>query len=411
MKILMFRPSYYPEISGGTHLGMDLVEDIINAGHEVILVTPSPWRTDKETRLKYKNKKVETQYNGRLTIYRVYVSANEKSIFSRALRMLFLTLGMLIRAWKVKGIDLLMSHSMPVFIGPTSVLFARFKKVPVLYLENDVASESLISTGVVQKGLKKKVLYSFGKILEKISLKGSNFTITISDLFRKRNIESGLSKEKIGVIYNWIDTEKIFPISRDDNYLFDRLNLNRDMFYVTYCGNIGLPQNLEIFIDAAKDLQHIKEIQFVIIGNGVRKEAIRGYIEDSKTTNIKLFPLQPLEEAASVYSIGDVGIVIGKKGTSKNGFPSKTWTMMAAGQAIISCFDLDSELSKCISDGKCGIPVQPDSSDELKEAILEMYNNREFTEQCKVNSREYVTQNYSRKIATKKYLEVIERLK
>ena len=40
MKVIMMRPSYRPEISGGTHLAIDLVEDLKKAGHEVELVTP-----------------------------------------------------------------------------------------------------------------------------------------------------------------------------------------------------------------------------------------------------------------------------------------------------------------------------------------------------------------------------------
>ena len=40
MKVLMLRPSYRPEISGGTHLAIDLVTDFIKAGHEVEVITP-----------------------------------------------------------------------------------------------------------------------------------------------------------------------------------------------------------------------------------------------------------------------------------------------------------------------------------------------------------------------------------
>ncbi|RID84733.1 glycosyltransferase WbuB [Peribacillus asahii] len=410
MKILMFRPSYYPEISGGTHLGMDLIADLIDAGHEVVLVTPAPWRVSEEIKLKYRNMKIEKQYNGKLVIHRVYVSANEKSLTSRAIRMLLLTLGMSFRALKEKKVDIIMSHSMPVFIGPISVLIKKLKRVPLLYLESDVVSESIISTGIAKEGLKKKLLYSLGKTLEKVSLKGSQYIITVSELFRRRNIDTGISKDKIEVIYNWIDTDKVVPIPRRDNILFDRFKLDRNKFFVTYCGNLGLPQNVEILVDAAKDLEHIKDLEFVIIGGGVRKEEIEQYIVDSNASNIKFFPLQPLEEVSYVYSLGDVGIVLGKKGTSKNGFPSKTWTMMATGQAIISCFDLDSELSASVIEGECGIAIEPDSGEKLKQAILEMYNNKQYTQKCGLNSRRYVNEKYSRIIATKKYINALEKV-
>jgi colanic acid biosynthesis glycosyl transferase WcaI len=410
MKILMFRPSHYPEITGGTHLGIDLIDDVIHAGHEVVLITPAPWRVSEEIKNKYKNIKTEVQYEGKLTVRRVYVSANENSIFSRAIRMFLLTIGMAIKALQEKNVDVIMSHSMPVFIGPTSVFLSKIKKIPLLYLESDVVSESLISTGIIKKGLKRKLMFSLGKFLENISLKGSDYIITVSNLFRKRNIQNGIAESKIEVIHNWIDTNKVKPVNRMDNFIFDRFNLSREKFYVTYCGNLGLPQNVEILIDAAKELEYIEDIEIIIFGNGVRRDFIEDYIARLNVKNVKLFPLQPLEEVSNVYSLGNVGVVIGRSGTSKNGFPSKTWTMMAAGQAIISCFDLDSELSQAVKEGKCGIALGPDNSEALKNAILEMYRNRDYTHQCGLNSRKFVVENYSRNIATKKYINAIEKM-
>ena len=411
MKILMFRPSHYPEIAGGTHLGIDLIEDIINSGHEVVLITPAPWRVTEEIKNKYKDIKTEIQYDGKLTIRRVYVSANEKSLLTRAIRMLLLTVGMALKALQEKNVDVIMSHSMPIFIGPTSVFISRIKKLPLLYLESDVVSESLISTDVVKKGIKRMLMYSLGKFLENISLKGSDHIVTVSNLFKERNIKNGISENKIEVIHNWIDTNKVKPIDRQQNFLFDRFKLDRKKFYVTYCGNLGLPQNVEIIIDAAKELEYISDLEIVIVGSGVRREFIKDYIEKSNVKNVKLFPLQPLEEVSYVYSLGNVGVVIGKSGTSKNGFPSKTWTMMAAGQAIISCFDIDSELSQAVTEGKCGIALEPDNSEKLKNAIVDMYANNEYAYQCGLNSRKYVIENYSRKVATRKYINILEKIK
>ena len=50
MKVLMLRPSYVPEISGGTHLAVDLVEDMIANDIEVILVVPAPFRVDDKVK-------------------------------------------------------------------------------------------------------------------------------------------------------------------------------------------------------------------------------------------------------------------------------------------------------------------------------------------------------------------------
>ncbi|MBY6052627.1 glycosyltransferase family 4 protein [Cytobacillus firmus] len=410
MKVLILRPSYVPEISGGTHLAVDLVEDMIANDIEVILVVPAPFRADDKVKEEYRNLKTEKQFDDKLIIHRINIFAGEKSLFSRALRMFLLTVGMFIQSLKTKNVDLIMSHSMPPFLGPISTLLGKIKKVPVLYWEQDIVSESLITTGVASKGMKKKLFYSFAKNLEKISSKGSDHIITISEDFRKRQISMGKPEDKVDVVYNWIDTNQLKPIPRRNNLMFQRYNLDPNNFYVTYCGNLGIPQNVEILVDAAKELQHIKDLRFLIFGNGVRKETISNYINNSGANNIKLLPLQPLEEASHVYSVGEVGVVIGRKGTARNGFPSKTWSIMSAGQAIISCFDIDSELSNFVREGECGIAVHPDDPIALKNAILELYNNPLQTKEYGRNARNYVSSKFSRDAATENIINIAKEL-
>ena len=40
-------------------------------------------------------------------------------------------------------------------------------------------------------------MFSLGKFLENISLKGSDYIITVSNLFRKRNIQNGLLRARL----------------------------------------------------------------------------------------------------------------------------------------------------------------------------------------------------------------------
>lgn len=411
MKILMLRPTYFPEISGGTHLAMDLVEDIIKSGNEIKLIVPMPTRVDKRVLEEYDNKEKEYLYGNKLEIIRLKNMFTEKNIFSRVFRMLNMALKMFKYIMLEKKVDIIISHSMPMFLGPLAAIGGKIRKIPVVYWEQDIVSESIVSTKIVGNGFESKILYKIATNLEKITSKFSTHIITISKNFKERQVKLNKDESKTSVIYNWIDTNEFYPINKRDNYLFDKFNLDREKFYITYCGNLGIPQNVEILIDAAKQLEYIKDLQFVIFGNGVRKKKIEEYLKNSKIQNCILLPLQPLKEAKYVYSLGEVGVVIGKTGTSNNGFPSKTWSILAAGQAIISCFDINSELSQFIKEGNCGIAIEPDSSDKLKEAILELYNNRKKTKEYGENAIKYVKKKFSREKATNDFLKIIERYK
>lgn len=400
MKVLMMRPSYRPELSGGTHLAIDLVEDFISSGHEIEVITP----------ISQKYESFVDEDADECKIHRVSSSFVKRDLLSRIFRYIDNSRKMYNTALKIEA-DILMTHSMPPLLGPLGVMLGKKKKIPVLYWEQDIVSESLISTGVFgSKGLKQKLMYKVAQSLEKKSEKGSTHIITISKLFKKMHVKRGTDKNKISVIYNWIDTDQIYPVKRNNNPLFDELKIPKEKFIVSYCGNLGVPQNVEIMIDVAEMLQGYEDIYFVIIGGGSREEYIKQYYSAKKIKNMSIYPLQPLEKSHYVYSIGDVGLVIGKAGTSRNGFPSKTWSIMAAGQAMIACFDLDSELSEFVRKGNCGIAVEPDSAKALSEAILNLYSNKRMTSLMGKNAREFVKNNFSRKQATGKIIQIAEKL-
>ena len=83
---------------------------------------------------------------------------------------------------------------------------------------------------------------------------------------------------------------------------------------------------------------------------------------------------------------------------------------MAAEQAMIACFDIDSELSQFVRDGNCGISINPDSPEELKDVILGLYSDREKTAEMGKSARRYVEKNFSRDTATEKIIKIAEEL-
>ncbi len=400
MKLVMLRPSYTPENSAGNHLAVDLVEDFQQNGIAVEMIVS-----------------VSSKYNGlpegyrdNCTVHRIQSRFAGTGLLTRMLRYLDESYQMYKKLVSIKDCDLIMTHSTPPTLPPLCVLAARRMKKPLLYWEQDVVSESIITTGITKARLQKKVFYHIAGILEYISRKGSTHTITISERFKQYHTGSGFADDTVSVIYNWIDTDRIYPVSRKENTLFDELGLDRGKFYVTYCGNLGVPQNVEIMIDAAEALAGYEDIRFVIIGGGSREKVVQDYVHKKNLKNLDLFPLMPLDRACEVYNLGNIGLVIGKKGTSNNGFPSKTWSIMAAGQTMVSCFDIDSELSGFVRSGNCGIAIPPDSPDALKDAILQVYRLPDKGAQYGENARRFVLEGFSRKHSTMQFVEIVRRM-
>ena len=215
-------------------------------------------------------------------------------------------------------------------------------------------------------------------------------------------------------------------IPREKNVLFDRYGLDRSKFYVTYNGNIGLTQNMDMLLEVAKALESNEDIQFVLVGNGAYLEDVKRIIAERNVQNVTLLPFQPYEEISHVFSLGDVSLVISKPGVGANSVPSKTWSIMSASRPVLANFD-ENEL-KSILEGNanlndnlnanvnlndkggarpCGIFTKAGDKVAFTDAILKLYGDRELCREMGKNGRAFVMANLTKEVGTGKYVDVI----
>ena len=209
-------------------------------------------------------------------------------------------------------------------------------------------------------------------------------------------MKKGVPEDKISVVRNWIDTDKVKHISREDNLLFDELKLPRDGFYVVYAGNLGKVQGVDVILKTASLMKNYRDIKFVIFGNGSEEENLKKIVNDKHLDNVLMLPLQPIERASEVYSMADVSIISCTPGTGGSGMPSKTWTIMAAGVPI--------------KQAGCGYCVQSGSVEDLMDAVMKIYGDRLATTKMAENSRCYAVKMASKEKSVALYIESISKI-
>lgn len=405
MKILLLPVYFQPEIVASSYLRDDRNEAFIKEGYFIEIHAPSPSRgISKKIRNGYKKKKVEHLYDGKLVINRFSLFQEGKSSIIRVLRYTFCCVIQFYKGWRVKNIDVMFITSTPPIQGAMAALLKKIKKVPFIYNLQDIFPDSLVGTGLTKKG---SFLWKIGRTIEDFTYRNADKIIVISEDFKRNIIEKGVPENKIEVIYNWVNEREVVNVSRENNKLFDKYNLDRKQFYVTYCGNIGLTQNLDLLLEVAKELEPIRDIHFVLIGEGVYKEKLEKLICKNDIINIALLPFQPYEDISHVFSLGNVSLVISKPGTGLNSLPSKTWSIMSAERPVLASFD-ENELKQIINDNNCGIFVKAGDKIALKDAIFYLYDNRKEAQIFGRNGREFVMKNLTREIGTAKYVNVIK---
>lgn len=408
MRILQLAGYFFPEKAASIYLEENRYEAFSDAGIKTIVYAVRPQRGLTEEEYKeYKHKKLEMMYNGGVEVHRFAMYREGKNAVLRALRYFFISA---IQLWKgiwSKNIDLIYVASTPPTQGALAALVKKFKRVPFVYNLQDIFPDSLAGTGLAKKD---GFLWKIGRAIENFTYRNADKIIVISQDFKKNIMAKGVPEDKIVVVYNWVDQNAVKNIPRSENKLFAMYGLDPSKFYVTYNGNIGLTQNMDMLLEVAKSLEEKEDIHFVLVGNGAYLEQVKQIVAERNISNVHLLPFQPYEDISYVFSLGDVSLVISKPGVGENSVPSKTWSIMSASRPVLANFD-ENELKTIIEENKCGIFTKAGDKVAFTDAILKLYNDRELCKEYGRNGRQFVMDNLTRESGTKKYVDVIKSLK
>lgn len=398
----IFPCSYYlPETAASLYITDNIVHACADKGIEVDLYTPSPTRNVPDGSLWERE---ERQMDGKLRIHRFHLYGEGKNPMLRALRY-FLGEFILLHYCMWKKYDVAFVDSTPPIQGLKMPLIKWLKRKPTIYNVQDIFPDSLVGTGLTHEG---SLIWKIGRMVEKITYRYADKIIVISEDFKKNIMAKGVPEDKIVVIYNWVDQNKVVDVPREENKLFEIYGLDRSKFYITYNGNIGLTQNMDMLLEVAKELQEeYEDIHFVLVGNGAYLDEVKRKVADQQLENVHLLPFQPYEDISHVFSLGDASLVISKPGVGANSVPSKTWSIMSASRPVLANFD-ENELKTIIENNHCGIFTKAGDKDAFKESILTLYNHRDLCKEYGHNGRKFVLDNLTREVGTQKYVDVIK---
>ena len=398
----IFPCSYYlPETAASLYITDNIVHACADNNIEVDLYTPTPTRSVPEGA---KWKREERQVNGLLRIHRFHLYGEGKNPLLRTLRYL---LGefILLHYCMWKRYDVAFIDSTPPIQGLKMPLIKWLKRKPTIYNVQDVFPDSLVGTGLTTKG---SLIWKIGRIVEKITYKYSDKIIVISEDFKKNIMAKGVPEDKIVVIYNWVDQNKVVDVPREKNKLFDMYNIDREKFYIEYSGNIGLTQNMDMLLEVMKELKTTHpDIGLVLVGESAYKAQVEEIVKRDELTNVTMIPFQPYEDISHVLSLGDAGLVISKPGVGANSVPSKTWSIMSASRPVLANFD-ENELKDILVGNECGIFTKAGDKDAFKRSIIKLYENRDLCKKYGRNGRQFVMDNLTREVGTRKYVDVIK---
>jgi len=418
MKVLQLTGYFLPEKAASIYLVENRLEAFAKEGFDMVIHASRPTRgLSDEEYTEYKNKKVEMMYDGKLRVHRFAMYREGKNPLLRAMRYSF---NWIIQLWyglTEKNLDCVYLESTPPIQGMLGSFIKKFRGIPFVYCLQDIFPDSLYNNGLSNKS---DLLWKIGRVIENFTYKHADKIIVISEDFKKNIMSKGVPEEKIVVVYNWVDQNAVVDIPREKNKLFDSYGLDRSKFYVTYNGNIGLSQNMDMLLSVAEEFQKgskvqevsggsldYSDIQFVMVGNGAYLDEVKRIVAEKNLDNVHLLPFQPYEDISHVFSLGDVSLVISKPGTGAASVPSKTWSIMSASRPVLANFD-ENGLKTILEDNKCGIFTKAGDKENFKQSIITLYKHPELCKEYGKNGRNFIMNHLTKEKGTQKYVDVIK---
>lgn len=297
--------------------------------------------------------------------------------------------------------DVILCPSPPPTIAISAYLLGKYHRIPFVYNAQELYPDVAINLGAVRN----KFLIRGLCALERFTYAKAAAITVISRRMQMRILEKGVPEGKVVLIPNFADTESFRPLPRDND--FSRHQGLSDKFVVSYAGNMGKPQHLDVLLRAAVRLKQEPQIQFLFIGDGAERATLLELAQSRNLSNVCFLPYQSYSLMNEIYAASDVSYVPQAAGTSSDGVPSKVYRIMACGRPVLAATDSGSDLARLVVDSSGGTVVGATSDEEVTEAILGAFRNRGEWSGRGERARDYIVSNYNRSRITRKYHDLL----
>ncbi len=395
MRISIITINYPPEIGGAAHLIHDLALDLKERNHDVTVLTAYPHYNVTVTAARYQHGLRMDEVLDGIPLRRVRVPLlPRESKIARGLQ--HLAFGLWLSALAALGprADVMLVFSPPLPLPWLVSMVGRALHIPVVVNVQDLFPKEAVELGM----LTNRTLIRLFEGMERQMHRLATAVTVHSPGNRQHVIESGGQPDRVHVVYNWINTDRIRPDSRDND--FAQKHGLRDRFVVSYAGTMGWAQDMETIISSAARLRGRPDILFLLVGDGVEKEKAQARSTALGLENILWLPMQPWAVYPKVLAASDVSLINLNPALRTPVVPSKLLSIMAAARPVIASLPAESDARSIVTDAGCGVCVDAGDDKALAQAILSLYNDRARSAAMGRDGRRYVEARFNRRVCT-----------
>lgn len=408
-RVLILSLIFSPDNVSTAHIISGIAEDLMTYGHDVCVITTTPhYHRDPHLESKQPLQNwffgiiKKSQFKG-IPVYHITMPDKHCNKLIRIASWLsfhfFSTLiGIGIRFKP----DVLLVPSPPLSIGINAYVIACLTRSEYIYNVQELYPDIAVNLAVI----KNKRLIRVLSAIERFIYNRAAAVTSITESIQKKVAARIKDPNKAWLIPNFVNFSDVVDAPRINT--FSKHYQIEDHFVVTYAGNLGIPQNLSILVEAGKLLQKQAGVSFLIIGDGTEKADLKQRVKCDNLTNVHVIDYQSYSMMPLIYAATDVFYVGQSLSAYSDGIPSKIYRIMANKKPILAVTTPDSDLANCLKMSGGGVVVSSNDPMDLANTILDLKAGKIDLHKQGITAAEYVTQAFERGSVSRQYDRLIQ---
>ena len=379
MKKIIFLALNFPEIENNSNIWSDLMVEFSHQGHDVLVLAP-----------KNKDNEIGLRVEGGIKVLRIStLKLFNTGMINKGLANVILPYQYkhALKKYKIDlDFDLILMPTPPITLIKVVKWLKKKSKAKMYQILRDIFPQNAVDlkimdpNGPIYSYFRKKELemYHLSDYIGCMSNANINFVL-------KHNAH--LDKSKLHLLPNWENGNSHLEI-QDSKKIREQYGIE-NKFVVIFGGNIGKPQKMENIIELVKSCSNIKDMVFIIIGNGTEKDKIKNLADQYNLDNLILKDKIPRREYNELLRIADIGLISLNEDFTIPNFPSKVLSYFNLKKPVLASLDLSTDFGHMLVETNSGMWAEAGKTDLLKEKLMLLYNNRELRLQMGLNGYNY----------------------
>lgn len=395
MRFLIVTQYYPPEIGAAQARLSAFARQLLNAGHEVEVVTALPNYPGGELRDSDRRTLGRREVIDGVGVRRTWLLTGTGAGARRLASYLSFAATGLVSALAAARPDVVFVESPPLFLGVSGWMAAKRARAAFVLNVSDLWPDSVKNLGILSDG---PALRAAERLEGWLYARATGVT-AVTEGIRSTLVEhKGVPSRKVLFLPNGVDLD-LFRPAAPDPAVRARHGLP-DGPLVLYTGNHGYAQALETVVGAA---MLVPDVTVALVGAGSDKARIERLAAERGATNVRFLPPVPPEEVAPLYGLAVAGLATLRSSALMEGArPAKALAVMGCGKPVI--YSGSGEGAELVREADAGVTVPPEDPQALAAAIRHLVDDPGEAARLGANGRRYVGSHLSWPALTEAWL-------